>query len=88
MKKKKPNPELPSTEEVKDMLRKVYEEPKWVTEYNQPRFRPVWQLCPKCGGSGQINAFGNTYRDEQNTAVSNKQCPVCNGRMIISTPTE
>jgi DnaJ-class molecular chaperone len=51
--------------------------------YPLRRFQPIWQLCPKCGGSGLINKHL-----PHNSAINTEVCPVCNGRMIISTPTE
>lgn len=63
------------------------EDEKWVTDYNQehpPRFRPIWQLCPKCGGCGHIpnvNSMG-----QQISSALTKQCDVCFGKMIIATP--
>lgn len=41
----------------------------------------LWQLCPKCNGSGEQHAKYST------TLVYTETCRVCNGKMIINTIT-
>lgn len=61
------------------------EEAKWVYDYNNPpeRFRPIWQLCPKCGGRGNVPIHVPHSTTSQPPP---KQCDVCFGKMIIPTP--
>lgn len=47
----------------------------------QLTYSPVWQLCPKCAGSGRAMNYDLQIPTTWDT------CDVCNGKKIISTIT-
>jgi len=46
----------------------------------------VWQLCPKCNGTGEVV---ETYYDSEKTTfnIHYIKCLICEGKMIISSIT-
>lgn len=53
-----------------------FPELKYAPDYVSPKSTTEWEVCPHCGGTGQIPSDGMT-------SIMYQTCPLCNGAKMI-----